>query len=49
MNVLKAKGTEAQNNVVCANAAVAINTVKKTGLEEGIFETQKKACIRAVP
>ncbi|NJY63421.1 anthranilate phosphoribosyltransferase [Salinimicrobium sp. CDJ15-81-2] len=30
MNVLENKGTEAQTNVVCANAAMAISTVQKT-------------------
>ncbi len=37
VNILKGKGTEAQNNVVCANAGVAIATVKgltpKAGFE----------------
>lgn len=35
MNVLKGKGSEAQNNVVCANAAVAIATVKELSPIEG--------------
>lgn len=30
MNILSGKGTEAQNNVVCANAAMAIATVRNT-------------------
>ena len=38
MNILEGKGTEAQNNVVCANAGVAIATVEglspKTGFEK---------------
>lgn len=42
MNVLNSKGTEAQNNVVCANAAVAISTVQKIGLEEA-FLTAKES------
>ena len=29
MNVISGHGTEAQNNVVCANAAMAIATVKQ--------------------
>ncbi len=34
VDILKGNGTKAQNNVVCANAGVAIHTVKKSGLEE---------------
>ncbi|WP_066224406.1 anthranilate phosphoribosyltransferase [Formosa haliotis] len=30
VNILEGKGTEAQNNAVCANAAMAIKTVKNT-------------------
>lgn len=41
MNVLNSKGTEAQDNVVCANAAVAINTVKKNGLENAFLEAKE--------
>jgi len=33
VNILNGKGTEAQNNVVCANAALAISTVKNTSVE----------------
>lgn len=36
-NVLDGKGTEAQNNVVCANAALAIATVKGTPLTESFY------------
>jgi len=39
-NVLENKGTEAQKNVVCANAALAISVVNKCSLSEG-FEAAK--------
>lgn len=42
MNILQGKGTEAQNNVVCANAGVAIATVKGITPKEG-FETAKES------
>lgn len=42
MNVLQNKGTAAQNNVVCANAAVAISTVQKINLEKA-FLTAKES------
>ena len=35
MDILQGKGTEAQNNVVCANAGVAIATVKGISPKEG--------------
>ncbi|MCY2688028.1 anthranilate phosphoribosyltransferase [Salinimicrobium sp. TH3] len=41
MNVLSNKGTAAQENVVCANAAVAINTAKNTGLENAFLEAKE--------
>jgi len=41
-NVLENEGTEAQKNVVCANAALAISLVKNCSLEEG-FEAAKTA------
>ena len=41
MNVLNNKGTAAQENVVCANAAVAIDTVRKTGLENAFLEAKE--------
>lgn len=41
MNVLSNKGTAAQENVVCANAAVAIHTAKKTGLENAFLEARE--------
>lgn len=37
MNVLQGKGTEPQNNVVCANAGVAIATVKNISPKEGFI------------
>ncbi len=44
MNVLQAKGTDAQNNVVCANAGVAISTVENIGIKEG-FEKAKESLL----
>lgn len=41
-DVLKGKGTDAQNNVVCANAGVAIATVKNLDVKEG-FEQAKES------
>ena len=41
MNVLSNKGTAAQENVVCANAAVAINTAKNKGLENAFLEAKE--------
>ena len=37
VKILNGKGTEAQNNVVCANASLAISTVKNTSLEESFY------------
>lgn len=42
LNVLQGKGTVQQNNVVCANAGVAIATVKNTSIKEG-FELAKES------
>ena len=42
MNVISGKGTEAQNNVVCANAAMAIATVTQCSPLEG-FELAKES------
>jgi anthranilate phosphoribosyltransferase len=42
MNILNGKGTEAQNNVVCANAGMAIATVTKCTPFEG-FELAKES------
>jgi len=44
MNVLQGKGTEAQNNVVCANAGVAIATVENLSPKEG-FEKAKESLL----
>lgn len=42
VNILNRKGTEAQNNVVCANAGMAIATAKGISAKEG-FEEAKEA------
>jgi len=44
MDILQGKGTEAQNNVVCANAGIAIATVKDLSPKEG-FEIAKESLI----
>ncbi len=44
LNVLNGKGTEAQNNVVCANAGVAISTVENTTPKEG-FDKAKESLL----
>ncbi|NJB35944.1 anthranilate phosphoribosyltransferase [Croceivirga sp. JEA036] len=44
LNILKGKGTEAQNNVVCANAGVAIATVENCTPKEG-FERAKESLL----
>jgi len=44
MNVLSGKGTEPQNNVVCANAGMAIATVKGITPKEG-FEMAKESLL----
>jgi anthranilate phosphoribosyltransferase len=44
MNVIKGKGTEAQNNVVSANAGMAIATVKSLTPKEG-FELAKESLL----
>jgi anthranilate phosphoribosyltransferase len=44
MNVISGKGTEAQNNVVCANAAMAITTVTQCTPLEG-FESAKESLL----
>ncbi|WP_291100078.1 MULTISPECIES: anthranilate phosphoribosyltransferase [unclassified Flavobacterium] len=43
-NIISGKGTEAQNNVVCANAAMAIATVTKCTPLEG-FELAKESLL----
>ncbi|MBT8282956.1 MAG: anthranilate phosphoribosyltransferase [Muriicola sp.] len=42
MDILQGKGTEAQNNVVCANAGIAIATVKNLTPAEG-FEIARES------
>ncbi len=44
MNILSGKGTEAQNNVVCANAGVAIATVEGLDPKQG-FEKAKESLL----
>ncbi|SNR78325.1 anthranilate phosphoribosyltransferase [Maribacter sedimenticola] len=44
LNVLQGKGTEAQNNVVCANAGIAIATVEDLTPVQG-FERAKESLI----
>jgi len=44
MNILNGKGTEAQNNVVCANAGMAIATVEGLQPKEG-FERAKESLL----
>ncbi len=40
-NILNGSGTEAQNNVVCANAGLAISTVQKCSIVEGFSKAQE--------
>ena len=44
MNVLQGRGTEPQNNVVCANAGIAIATVEGIGPKAG-FEKAKESLL----
>lgn len=44
MKVINGKGTEAQNNVVCANAGLAIATVKQIDHKQG-FELAKESLL----
>jgi anthranilate phosphoribosyltransferase len=44
MHILNGYGTEAQNNVVCANAAMAIATVKNNSVAES-FEMAKESLL----
>jgi hypothetical protein len=44
INIISGKGTEAQNNVVCANAGMAIATVTKCTPLEG-FSNRKKSLL----
>jgi anthranilate phosphoribosyltransferase len=40
-DVISGKGTTAQNNVVCANAAIAIQTIEKSSYEEALSKAQE--------
>lgn len=42
LNILNGNGTEAQNNVVCANAGMAISVIEKCTIQEG-FEKAKES------
>jgi anthranilate phosphoribosyltransferase len=44
INIISGKGTEAQNNVVCANAGMAIATVTKCSPLEG-FQIAKESLL----
>lgn len=44
LSILNGKGTEAQNNVVCANAGIAIATVENTSPKAG-FEKAKESLL----
>ena len=44
INILSGKGTEAQNNVVCANAGMAIATVNNLDIKHG-FELAKESLL----
>jgi anthranilate phosphoribosyltransferase len=44
MNIIQGKGTEAQNNVVCANAGMAIATVNSLSPIQG-FEIAKESLL----
>ena len=44
ITILSGKGTEAQNNVVCANAGLAISTINNTSLIKG-FELAKESLL----
>jgi anthranilate phosphoribosyltransferase len=44
INILSGKGTEAQNNVVCANAGMAIATVNNFDIKQG-FELAKESLL----
>jgi anthranilate phosphoribosyltransferase len=44
MHILNGQGTDAQNHVVCANAALAISTVNKTSLEDS-FNLAKESLL----
>ena len=41
MNILNGQGSDAQNNVVCANAALAISTVEESSISEGFTKAKE--------
>ena len=41
LKILNGKGSQAQNNVVCANAGIAIATVKGISPKEGFIEAKE--------
>jgi anthranilate phosphoribosyltransferase len=41
LNILNGKGNEAQNNVVCANAALAISIVENSTIKDGFEKAQE--------
>ncbi len=41
LNILQGKGTTPQNNVVCANAGVAIATVENCSIKDGFLKAQE--------
>ena len=41
MNILNGQGSDAQNNVVCANAGLAISTVEKSSISEGFAKAKE--------
>lgn len=43
-HILNGQGTDAQNNVVCANAAMAIDTVEQIGIQDS-FELAKESLL----
>ena len=45
-DVISGKGTMAQNNVVCANAAIAIQTVEKSSYDEALTKAQESLASR---
>ena len=44
LNIISGKGTEAQNNVVCANAAMAIHTVNGSSVLDS-FQLAKESLL----
>lgn len=44
--IISGKGTKAQENVVCANAAIAIQTVEKSNYDEALAKAQESLASR---